>query len=188
MKAKPNQHRTIAVAGMPNPVSIPPNAIHEHTGITHERSLPVEGAARAEEEARRHAQGRRLPATRHAMETRDGAPDAHRRAPRPLRRQLSLRRPRGILGLGRRCLLPRPLPRRQGRRGRDEVRVDAPRPRALPQLHLPRLVLSRWPEEGDGFAHAAVGGAACWRGVRGFISAGEQKGFQISKWANGWKP
>jgi hypothetical protein len=125
--------------------------------------------ARAEEDARRRAQ-RRLPAARRRMEPRDGAPDAHRSAPGPLPRRLPLRSTRGLDQLLRRCLLPRPLPRRQGRRGRDEVRVDAPRPRALPQLHHLRLVLSswlRWPEQGDGFAHAAVGG----RGAKSCVLA-----------------
>jgi hypothetical protein len=92
------------------------------------------------------------------MKPRDRAPDSQPRAPRPLPWSLLLRRLRGIPRPLRRCLLPRPLPQQLGRRGRDEVGVDARWPRALPQLHrpLPRAH-SRWSEKRDDFAHAEVG-------------------------------
>jgi hypothetical protein len=133
----------------------PNSAVNAH-------SVPVEWKARAEEDASRRAQ-RRLPAARRRMKPRDGTPDAYHGALAPLPRRLPLHSPGGLDQLLRRCLLPRPLPRRQGMRGREVVPIDAPRPRALPQLHHLRLALSswlRWQEEGDSFAHAV------WEGRR----------------------
>jgi hypothetical protein len=124
-----------------------PATITQNVTCAHAHSLPVEGTARADD-ARRLGRPR-LAEARCRMKPRDRAPDSQPRARR-----------------GR--LLLRPLPRRQGRRGRDEVGVDARRPRALPQLHgpLPLVV-------------AAVVGEARWLcpcsgGRRGVLRVGEE--------------
>uniref|UniRef100_A0A0A9HRS4 Uncharacterized protein n=1 Tax=Arundo donax TaxID=35708 RepID=A0A0A9HRS4_ARUDO len=72
--------------------------------------------ARAEGDARRRARRERsqLDAASR-LEPRDWAPDPQARAPRHLPPRLPLRRPCSLPWLPRRrCLLPRPLPRRQG--------------------------------------------------------------------------